>query len=67
MNYSQVGLVIAVTRIRSGISQEELARRSGISQADICKLESGKHNTTVKTLKRLAAAMGKRLDISFVD
>ena len=47
MNYDQVGLVIAVTRIRSGISQEELARRSGISQADICKLESGKHNATV--------------------
>ena len=67
MKYDQVGLVIAVTRIKSGISQEELARRSGISQADICKLESGKHNTTVKTLKRLAKAKGKRLDISFVD
>ena len=57
MNYELVGLVIAVTRIRCGISQEELARRSGMSQADICKLESGKHNTTVKTLKRLAKAI----------
>ncbi len=67
MYFLDYGLALSVARIKSGISQEELARLSGISQADISKLESGNYNTTVKTLKRLADAMGKRLCISFVD
>ncbi len=53
-------------RIRQGITQKELSERSGIAQGDISKLERGNGNPSVKTLRRLAKAMGKTLKIEFV-
>lgn len=52
-------------RKSSGISQQELARRTGIAQADISKLENGNANPSIKTLQRLAAGMGMRVKIEF--
>ena len=43
-----------------------LTQRTGISQADISKLENGNANPSLKTLQRLASAMDKKLKISFV-
>ena len=40
--------------------------RTGINQADISKLENGNANPSIKTLQRLAAALGKTLKIEFV-
>ena len=54
-------------RIESGMTQKELADRSGITQADISRLENGNGNPSIRTLKRLANAMGKNLKIEFVD
>ena len=43
------------------------ARKSaGITQKDISKLENGNANPSIKTLQRLAAALGKTLKIEFV-
>lgn len=53
-------------RKESGLTQQQLAERTGISQADISKLENGNANPSLKTLQRLAAAMGKSVKISFV-
>lgn len=52
-------------RVSSGITQEELSRKSGINQANISKLEHGKANPSVSTLQKLAKGLGKRLVISF--
>lgn len=52
-------------RVSSGITQEELSRKSGINQANISKLEHGKGNPSVSTLQKLAKGLGKRLVISF--
>ena len=52
-------------RVSSGITQEELSRKSGINQANISKLEQGKANPSVSTLQKLAKGLGKRLVISF--
>lgn len=49
-----------------GITQKELSQKSGIAQGDISKLENGNANPSVRTLQRLAAAMGKTLKIEFV-
>ena len=35
-----------------GITQKELSKRTGISQGDISKLESGNGNPSIKTLQR---------------
>lgn len=54
-------------RESSGLTQSELARKTGIAQGDISKIENGNGNPSIKTLKRLAQGMGKSLRIEFVD
>ena len=53
-------------RKSAGITQKELSQKSGIAQGDIRKLENGNANPSIKTLQRLAAALGKTLKIEFV-
>jgi DNA-binding XRE family transcriptional regulator len=52
-------------RKASGLTQKELADRTGIAQADISKLENGNGNPSLKTLQRLAQGMGMQLQVSF--
>ena len=52
-------------RHASGLTQKELAERTGIAQGDISKLEKGNANPSLKTLKRLADGMGMTLKIAF--
>ena len=56
---------IITARKTSGMTQKELAEKTGINQADISKLEHGNANPSLKTLKRLAAGMGMKLRIEF--
>lgn len=49
-----------------GITQKELSERTGIAQGDISKLENGNGNPSIRTLQRLADAMGMTLRIEFV-
>jgi DNA-binding XRE family transcriptional regulator len=53
-------------RNAEGMTQKELSERSGIAQGDISKMENGNANPSIKTLQRLAEAMGKSLRIEFV-
>ena len=50
----------------SGITQKELAKRTGIAQGDISKLERGNVNPSIRTLQRLAKVMGEVFKIEFV-
>ena len=49
-----------------GMSQQELSTKTGIAQLDISKLENGKANPSIETLKKIAEAFGKKLIIQFV-
>lgn len=53
-------------RKKSGMTQKELAQKTGITQADISRLESGNANPSIKTLQRLAAGMGMKLKLEFL-
>lgn len=44
-------------RIHAGVTQLELSEKSGISQADIGRLEKGTRNPSIALLKRLAEDM----------
>ncbi len=52
-------------RSKSGITQKELAERTGIHQADISRIERGNANPSLRTLRRLAEGMGMRVKIEF--
>ncbi len=52
MNY------IRLIRQRRGITQTQLAERSGISQHSISKLETGRTQPKPETLEKLASALG---------
>ena len=52
-------------RKETGLTQKQLAEKSGISQGDNSKLENGNANPSLRTLQRLAAGMGKTLHITF--
>ena len=63
--YAIIQSIIDARKI-AGITQKELAERTGINQADISKLENGTRNHSVNLLKRLADGMGMALKIEFV-
>ena len=52
-------------REKKHLSQKELSNLTGISQADISRLENGNANPSIRTLQRLAAGMGMRVKIEF--
>ncbi|MCF6153941.1 MAG: XRE family transcriptional regulator [Candidatus Brocadia sp.] len=52
-----VGSNIRKFRLKGGITQEELALMSGLSQGYINQLESGKRNYTQKSLELIANAL----------
>jgi DNA-binding XRE family transcriptional regulator len=51
-------------RIENDITQQELARKTGINQATISRLEMGNYNPSIKFLKRIAKGLGGKLKVS---
>lgn len=64
-----MGNKITEARKKKCISQEELAKKSGVSRSTISGLESGRITiTTTDTLKKIADALGEKIgDIFFTD
>ena len=48
---------IKALRIERNLSQLELSHRSGMSPAQLCKIERGRNGLTTSTLRRLADAL----------
>ena len=55
-------------REKKGMTQEELAKKAGVSRTIISGLESGTINvTTTKTLKKIAEALGTNVSDIFLN
>ena len=54
-------------RAAAGMSQAEIADRMGTTQSAVARLESGrgKHSPSLATLRKIARALGYRVDVSF--
>ena len=48
------------------MTQNDLAKITGITQADISRIENGTRNPSLEMIKRLAAGMGMRLKLEFI-
>jgi len=53
-----VGSRIKKKRKEKKLTQVELAKRSGLPQSHICRLEAGVHSPSMKTLEKIARALG---------
>ena len=49
-----------------GMTQAELAKRSGIPRSNITRFESGNYNPSLEQLVRIAAALGMMLQVQLI-
>ena len=54
-------------RKKLDLTQKELSEKTGITQADISRIENGKRNPSLNMMKRLAEGLGMRLKLEFVQ
>ena len=62
----QIQAALMQARIDADMTQAELAKKSGIRQSNISRIESGAVLPRLDTLETLARAMGKQLKISMI-
>ena len=55
---SYAGARIKQVRKEAGLTQVNLAKKTGLPQSHISKLENGKHSPSAMTLKKIAEALG---------
>lgn len=60
---SGVGRALRWARRRAGLTQRELAERTGVSQPTIARIETGRTTPRVDTLDRLLRATGMMLEV----
>lgn len=65
--FAEIAENLVTARMEERLTQGELARRCGISQANISKFETGSSRPTLATLKKIADGLGRRLSVTFVD
>lgn len=65
--HQEIAAMIASLRGDMNLTQGQLAKRSGVSQANISKFENGISQPSISTLKKMADGMGKRLIVRFID
>lgn len=61
-----ITMALVKARKEAGLTQAELSEKTGISQADISRLENGSRNPSIALLKRIAKALNSTLRIEFV-
>lgn len=53
-------------RVDQNITQKELSARTGITQADISRIENGTRNPSLSVMKKLAQGLGMQLRLESV-
>ncbi|MBF0482835.1 MAG: helix-turn-helix transcriptional regulator [Desulfovibrionaceae bacterium] len=52
-------------RQQAGLTQAQVAERMGVKQPVVAKMEGGKSNVSLDTLKRYAKATGTKIKVEF--
>lgn len=61
----QIKRSLIQARIDAGLTQKELAEKSGVRQSNISRIENGSAVPTLQTLRAIAKGTGKKLKITF--
>ena len=62
--YKLISQIIGM-RMKKGLTQKDLANKLDTKQSAIARLESGNYNPTWEFLQKTAAALGRKLTVSF--
>lgn len=62
----QLRLAIIDARNETGMTQDQLAKASGLNQRVISRIQTGNANPTLRTIGKLAKGFGKKVEIRFV-
>ncbi len=54
-------------RKERGITQDELSKRTGIARPNIARMENGSYNPTIEMLCRMAAGIGMKVEINWLE
>ena len=63
--YYEVVSQIIKARNEQGLSQLDLAARTGLQRSNISRLESGNYNPSIDLLSRVAQGLGMELHVEF--
>lgn len=58
-----IGVRISAIRRERGMTQQELADKSGVLRPNIARIENGRYGITLDVLARIASALGKTVDL----
>lgn len=53
-------------RVQQNMTQKELSSKTGITQADISRIENGTRNPSLGMMKKLARGLGMQLKLEFI-
>ena len=53
-------------RVQQNMTQKDLSAKTGITQADISRIENGTRNPSLSMVKKLAHGLGMQLKLEFV-
>ena len=53
-------------RVQQNMTQKDLSTKTGITQADISRIENGTRNPSLSMVKKLAHGLGMQLKLEFV-
>lgn len=63
--FREIARLLVAYRMDAGLSQQDLADRVGTNHSQISRIESGRHQTSLDTLRRIAAALDRTLVVGF--
>jgi transcriptional regulator with XRE-family HTH domain len=63
--YKIIRQILSLRR-KKNLTQEQLAELTGAKQSSIARIESGRHNTSLGLLEKIAEALDAELDIRFI-
>lgn len=63
--YDIIQAMIAA-RVEQNITQKDLSAKTGITQADISRIENGTRNPSLSMVKNLAQGLGMQLKLEFI-
>ena len=62
-----IGEQIKAARVERGMSQAVLAEELGMHESQVSRLENGKTNPTIRTLRRVAEVLGYKLIVELKE